>query len=57
MCRIASNTAIEVQVERDFALESIRRLLQRLEADDAPGAGDVGDEVDLAGGGHGGSGK
>ena len=43
---------LKVQVQRDLALKPVRRLLQRLEADDAPGAGDIGDEIDFEGGGH-----
>ena len=41
---------LKVQVQRHLALQPVRRLLQRLEADDAPGAGDIGDEIDFEGG-------
>ncbi|MNT97715.1 hypothetical protein D3C72_2401000 [compost metagenome] len=44
---------LKVHVKGHFALQTVGRLLQRLEADDTPGAGDIGDEIDLEGGGHG----
>ncbi len=44
---------LKVQVQRDLALKPVRRPFQRLEADDAPGAGNIGDEIDFEGGGHG----
>ena len=48
---------LKVQVDRDFILEPVCRLLQRLEADDAPGAGHVRDEINLEGSGRGSHGK
>jgi len=44
-----------MQVERDFILEPVCRLLQRPKADGAPGAGKVRNKIDLEGGGHGSS--
>ena len=38
---------LEVQLDRDLVVEPLERLLERPEADRAPGAGDVGDEIDL----------
>jgi hypothetical protein len=37
---------LEVQLGGDLAVEALQGLLERVQADDAPRAGDVGDEVD-----------
>ena len=38
---------LEVQVGLHFAVEPLERAFERVEADRAPGAGDIGDEIDL----------